>query len=117
MPAASNILIVGGGIAGMTLAIALRPAGRPREGVELTQDWTVPGVGISLQGATLRALGTLGLLAPCIKQGFGYSHFIACDGQGNITGKVDLPQLCGPDQPATIGVMRQVLHDVLKDAM
>ncbi len=117
MPAARNILIVGGGISGMTLAIALRRAGLQCEVVELTPEWTVPGVGISLQGATLRALGTLGTLDPCITQGFGYSHFIACDAQGNVTGKVDLPRLCGPDYPATIGIMRQILHDVLKDAM
>jgi 2-polyprenyl-6-methoxyphenol hydroxylase-like FAD-dependent oxidoreductase len=117
MPAARNILIVGGGIAGMTLAIALRRAAIACEVVEITPHWTVPGVGISLQGATLRALGTLGLLEPCVSQGFGYSHFLACDAQGNVTGTVDLPRLNGPDSPATIGIMRQILHDVLKDAM
>ena len=117
MAAARNILIVGGGISGMTLAIALRRADIRCEVVELTPEWTVPGVGISLQGATLRALGTLGLLQPCIRQGFGYSHFIACDAQGNVTGKVELPKLNGPDCPATMGIMRQILHDVLKDGM
>jgi len=117
MTAVRNILIVGGGISGMTLAIALRRFGIRCEVVEITREWSVPGVGISLQGAPLRALGTLGLLEPCIRQGFGYSHFIACDAHGNVTGKVDLPQLNGPDSPATVGIMRQILHDVLKDAM
>ena len=82
MPAVRKILIVGGGIAGMTLAIALRQSDMQCEVIELTPEWTVPGVGISLQGATLRALGTLGLLEACVSQGFGYSHFIACDAQG-----------------------------------
>lgn len=117
MPAVEKILIVGGGIAGMTLAIALRQSGMRCDVVELTREWTVPGVGISLQGATLRALGTLGLLDACVSRGFGYSHFIACDAHGNVTGKVDLPRLNGPDRPATIGIMRQILHDVLKAAM
>lgn len=117
MAAVEKILIVGGGIAGMTLAIALRQAGMQCDVVELTPEWTVPGVGISLQGATLRALGTLGLLDACVTQGFGYSHFIACDAHGNVTGKVDLPRLNGPDRPATIGIMRQILHDLLKGAM
>lgn len=117
MPAVDKILIVGGGIAGMTLAIALRQSGMQCDVVELTREWTVPGVGISLQGATLRALGTLGLLDACVSQGFGYSHFIACDAHGNVTGKVDLPRLNGPDRPATIGIMRQILHDVLKASM
>jgi 2-polyprenyl-6-methoxyphenol hydroxylase-like FAD-dependent oxidoreductase len=117
MPAVRNVLIVGGGISGMTLAIALKRANIGCELIELTEDWTVPGVGISLQGATLRALGTLGLLDACIARGFGYSHFVACDAQGNVTGKVEMPRLNGPDCPATIGVMRQHLHDVLKSAM
>ena len=79
MPAVHNILIVGGGISGMTLAIALRRAGLRCELVELTHDWTVPGVGIALQGTALRALRSVGLLDECVRRGFGYSHFIACD--------------------------------------
>jgi 2-polyprenyl-6-methoxyphenol hydroxylase-like FAD-dependent oxidoreductase len=117
MPAARNILIVGGGISGMTLAIALRRAGLDCELVEITRDWTVPGVGIALQGAALRALRSVGLLDECVERGFGYSHFIACDAQGNVTGRVDMPLLNGPDYPATIGIMRQELHNVLKQAM
>jgi 2-polyprenyl-6-methoxyphenol hydroxylase-like FAD-dependent oxidoreductase len=117
MSAAKNILIVGGGLSGMTLAIALRRAGMRCELVEITRAWTVPGVGIALQGATLRALGSVGLLDECVRRGFGYSHFIACDAQGNVTGRIDMPLLNGPDYPATIGIMRQELHDLLKRAM
>jgi 2-polyprenyl-6-methoxyphenol hydroxylase-like FAD-dependent oxidoreductase len=117
MPAATNVLIVGGGISGMTLAIALRRAGIGCELVEITRDWTVPGVGIALQGAALRALRSVGLLDECVRRGFGYSHFIACDAQGNVTGRIDMPLLNGPDYPATIGIMRQELHNLLKEAM
>jgi 2-polyprenyl-6-methoxyphenol hydroxylase-like FAD-dependent oxidoreductase len=46
-----------------------------------------------------------------------YSHFIACDAVGNVTGKIDMPLLNGPNYPATIGIMRQELHNLLKDAM
>jgi 2-polyprenyl-6-methoxyphenol hydroxylase-like FAD-dependent oxidoreductase len=117
MAAAKNILIVGGGISGMTLAIALRRAGLDCELAEITRDWTVPGVGIALQGAALRALRSVGLLDECVRRGFGYSHFIACDAVGNVTGRIDMPLLNGPDYPATIGIMRQELHNILKDAM
>ncbi len=77
----------------------------------------MPGVGIALQGAALRALRSVGLLDECVRRGFGYSHFIACDAQGNVTGRVDMPLLNGPDYPATIGIMRQELHNLLKEAM
>src|SRR5215471_18348037 len=46
-------------------------------------------------------------------RGFGYSYFKACDAMGNVTGSVDLPRLLGPDYPATIGVLRQSVHEVL----
>lgn len=112
-----NVLIVGGGIAGMTLAIALKRAGIASEVVEINPQWTTGGLGIGLGGPALRALRMIGLMERCIAKGFGYSHFSACDANGNVTGTVQMPSLNGPDHPATIGIMRQALHDVLKEAM
>jgi len=117
MPAIGNILIVGGGIAGMTLAIASQRNGLRAEIVELSTDWSVLGVGISLQGPALRALRMVGVLDACIGQGFGYSHFKACNAQGEVTGTVELPRLNGPDYPAAIGIMREAVHSVLQTAV
>jgi 2-polyprenyl-6-methoxyphenol hydroxylase-like FAD-dependent oxidoreductase len=117
MPAASSVLIVGGGIAGLTLAVGLKRAGIHAEIIEQSSDWMVTGMGISLQGPALRALGAIGLRDQCISLGFGYSYFKACDADGNVTGRVSLPQLNGPNCPATIGIMRQSLHFVLKQAV
>ena len=115
--AAVNVLIVGGGIAGMTLAIALERSGLRAEIVELNRDWSVLGVGISLQGPALRALRMVGVLDACIGHGFGYSHFKACNAAGEVTGTVQLPRLNGPDYPAAIGIMRQAVHSVLQAAV
>lgn len=117
MSAVNNVLIVGGGIAGMTLAIALRRSGIGCEIVEISPQWAVLGVGISLQGPALRALAMVGVLDPCIEKGFGYSFFKACNADGQVTGTVQLPRLNGPDRPATIGIMRQAVHTVLQDAV
>ena len=117
MTAADSVLIVGGGIAGMTLAVGLSDAGIRAEIVEANPDWTVLGVGISMQGHALRALKALGLLDAVVAEGFGYSFFKACDAAGNVTGTVDLPRLAGPGYPATMGIMRQALHDALKEAV
>ena len=57
-----RVLIVGGGIAGMALAIGLRRAGIAAEIVEIDKDWRVYGAGITITGPTLRALDRLGLL-------------------------------------------------------
>jgi len=113
MPAAGNVLIVGAGMAGMTLGVALKRAGIACEIVEIRPALTEPGTGISLQGPALRALKSAGVLEPCIARGFGYSHFKTCDAAGNVTGTVELPRLVGADYPATVGIMRHVVHEVL----
>jgi len=117
MPGLDKILIVGGGIAGMTLATALGRAGLRSEIVEINPQWTVLGVGISLQGPALRAFRMIGLLDQCMQIGFGYSHFKACDAEGNVTATVQMPRLNGPQYPAAMGVMRQALHLVLRQTL
>ncbi|HEX5509525.1 MAG TPA: FAD-dependent monooxygenase [Pseudolabrys sp.] len=111
--AAEHVLIVGAGMCGMSLGVALARAGIRCEIIEIRPQLTEPGTGISLQGPALRALQSVGVLEQCISRGFGYSHFKACDAHGNVTGTVDLPRLLGPDYPATIGVLRQSVHEVL----
>jgi 2-polyprenyl-6-methoxyphenol hydroxylase-like FAD-dependent oxidoreductase len=117
LPATGTVLVVGGGIAGMALAIALKRAGIGCEVVEINPQWTVAGLGIGLGGPALRALKMIGLIDQCVARGFGYSHFNAADAQGNIIGTVQMPRLNGPDYPATIGIMRHHLHIVLQQGM
>jgi NADPH-dependent 2,4-dienoyl-CoA reductase/sulfur reductase-like enzyme len=55
-----KVLIVGGGIAGLKLAIGLKRAGIQGEIVEISTDWTVSGLGLSLQGpAEIHRSGSL----------------------------------------------------------
>src|SRR5579871_1653777 len=82
MSRAEKVLIVGGGIGGMTLGTALHRAGIAAEIVELSPDWAVIGYGISVQGATLRALKTIGVLDQCVRAGFGYSKLFVCKADG-----------------------------------
>ncbi|MEO6340560.1 MAG: FAD-dependent oxidoreductase, partial [Caulobacteraceae bacterium] len=50
-----NVLVVGGGIAGMTAAISLRRIGHVVDLVDLDPQWRVYGAGISITGMSLRA--------------------------------------------------------------
>jgi len=117
MTSVQQVLIVGAGMAGMTLGVALKRSGISCEIAEIRPALAEPGTGISLQGPALRALQNVGVVDGCIARGFGYSHFKTCDAAGNVTGTVELPKLLGPDYPATIGVLRQSVHEVLADEL
>jgi 2-polyprenyl-6-methoxyphenol hydroxylase-like FAD-dependent oxidoreductase len=112
-----KVLVVGGGIAGMTAATALRRVGIDAEIVERSPDWSVYGIGISIQGATLRALQVIGVLDEVVAAGYPYSRLVACDLQGRVTGTIDLPPLLGPGYPECVGIMRPVLQRILKGAL
>jgi 2-polyprenyl-6-methoxyphenol hydroxylase-like FAD-dependent oxidoreductase len=111
MPAIQRVLVVGAGMAGMTLGLALKRCSIACEIVEIRAALTEPGTGITLQGPALRALQTVDALEGCIRRGFAQSFFKTCDAQGDVTGTVELPRR--PQYPATIGIMRQAVHEVL----
>lgn len=110
MPVVSRALIVGGGPAGLTAAIALARAGTSAEIVEIDREWSPEGVGLLLQTAPLRALDRLGLLEECRASGFVHPVIRFCDAQGNVL--YDNPS----GEPAPVGISRRALHTVLAGA-
>jgi 2-polyprenyl-6-methoxyphenol hydroxylase-like FAD-dependent oxidoreductase len=111
-----KLLIVGGGIAGMSLAVALRDSGITTEIVELNPDWTALGMGIALTAPTLRALHTLGLLEPCIEAGWSVTRVGRIDPTtGEVTYVGEAPKLAGLEYPASLGIMRPAFHRIMAD--
>jgi 2-polyprenyl-6-methoxyphenol hydroxylase-like FAD-dependent oxidoreductase len=108
-----NVLVVGGGIAGLTLAVALRRRGIDVNVVELAPQWNVLGVGISLTGPTLRALKSIGLIDECVGVAFGFDRIVFADAAGKQFGELNMPRLSGPEYPATVAIARSALHNVL----
>ncbi len=115
MTTVRNVLIVGGGIAGMSLAIRLQKQGIQTEIVEKKTDWTVLGVGLILQGPAVRALKEIGILERCLQEGFGSSQLHIGGPGGQVFARFPQPQLAGPEYPATIGILRPALHTILAD--
>ena len=62
-----SALIVGGGIGGLTSAIALGQRGFKTEVIEKDPDWSVYGVGIIQQSNVVRAVAELGIIDGKIK--------------------------------------------------
>lgn len=110
-----SILVIGGGIGGLTAAIALRQCGFTVHILEKDPAWSVYGVGIIQQGNVLRAAEHLGILDRYIDAGAGFDAVEVYLPDGTKAASVPSPRLL-PDHPASIGVSRRALQKVLGDA-
>lgn len=114
--AALRIIVIGGGIAGLTAATALRARGHAVEVLERQGEWPAVGWGLTLNGPALRALRSLGLDARCAEVGFPIDAINNCDVRGNVFHVVEPPSLLGPGQPVMVGIGRPALSRVLREA-
>lgn len=109
-----TILIIGGGIGGLTSAIALRRKGFDVTVIERNSDWSVYGVGIIQQSNVLRAMDHLGLLEEYVAAGAGFDTVEVFAPDGTKVARVPSPRLV-EGYPANLGVGRPALHKVLGD--
>lgn len=113
--AANRVLIVGGGLAGVSAAIALQRAGIDVEIVEREPVWGALGTGITLMGPAMRALKELGVLEQCLAEGDGGSEMCLFSAEGELLHTLEIPGLLGQEWPAVGGMMRPTLHRILAE--
>jgi 2-polyprenyl-6-methoxyphenol hydroxylase-like FAD-dependent oxidoreductase len=109
-----RILVVGGGIGGLSAAIGLRQAGFAVDVVEKNPAWDVYGVGIIQPGNALRALNELGLAKEAVAQGhpmLGDATWLG-DGQTKLA-ENDWPPLVEGLPPGN-GITRPRLHRIFQ---
>ncbi len=111
-----RILIIGGGIGGMSAAIALKRQGFDPEIVEINRDWKVYHVGIVVQGNFLRAMASLGIADQAVAAGFVYKGLRLCNPPGKILAEIPGAALAA-GLPSDLGLTRPALHRVLTDAV
>jgi FAD-dependent urate hydroxylase len=110
---AKRVLIVGGGIAGLSLDLALR--GGPWD-VELAERGTLdggPGAGLVVQPNAMRVLRELGVADAVAKAGTVVRRFQYRDQSGVLLCDIDLCDLWGDVGPF-IGITRTGLHAALR---
>src|SRR5438552_1590142 len=107
-----RILIVGGGIAGLTLATALHQQGFRAELVERSTTWHATGAGIAVQPNGIRVLRALGMGTAIEHVGTVIRHWNFCDQQGEVLCETDLEGLWRDVGPF-IGITRTKLQHVL----
>lgn len=110
-----SVLVIGGGIGGLTAAIALRQRGFTVHIIEKDPAWSVYGVGIIQQGNVLRAVDQLGILDRYIGAGVGFDAVEVYLPNGAKVARVPSPRLLA-DRPANVGVSRRAMQKVLGDA-
>lgn len=115
MAIVDKVLIVGGGMAGMSCAIQMRKAGIDVDLIEIDPSWRIYGAGITITGPTLRALQTVGVLDEVVAQGATWNGVKVHDKSGRLLESVTFPPLA-EGLPTTGGVMRPALHRILSAA-
>jgi 2-polyprenyl-6-methoxyphenol hydroxylase-like FAD-dependent oxidoreductase len=112
MATVERILIVGGGIAGLTLGAALRQRDFSAELIERSASWEAIGAGIAVQPNGMRALSALGLASLVERAGTVLRRWGFCDQQGEVLCETDLEALWKDVGPC-IGIERPKLQQAL----
>jgi len=112
MAEVETILIVGGGIAGLTLGRALYRQGVTVHLVERSTVWRAEGGGIAVQANGMRMLRRLGLDTAVERAGAHLRRWCFCDEAGEILSESDLDALWGDVGPS-IGIERSRLQQAL----
>ena len=116
MVTVASALVVGGGPAGLSAAIALRQADVDRvQVVELTDGNGPIGSELSIAGPMLRALDALGAADRCAADGVGIEQATFRNVAGEVTHTIPFPPPHRQGLPPTVGITRPRLHAILTE--
>jgi 2-polyprenyl-6-methoxyphenol hydroxylase-like FAD-dependent oxidoreductase len=111
----SSVLVVGGGITGSVLSLALAQRGVQVDLVEIREDWSGVGHGITVQGNALAALAKVGVLDAVLARGVPFETLRMRRADGTLIAELPTPRTGGAALPATMGALRSDIQDVLGD--
>lgn len=112
-----KVLVVGGGIGGLAVAVGLKRKGIEVQIAEKAERSTVYHVGIIVQGNFLHALGLLGLAEKAIEAGFPYDGFHNYDVNNDFLFSQPPIYMGDGGFPAFLGLTRPALHELQLNAV
>lgn len=116
MAAIRKALVVGGGIGGLTAAVALRRAGIEVDLVEIKNTWSVYGVGIIQPNNVMRALDRVGLAQACVDSGGAYPGWRIYSETNALVFEAPASNRSAPAFPPYNGITRPLLQSILQEA-
>jgi 2-polyprenyl-6-methoxyphenol hydroxylase-like FAD-dependent oxidoreductase len=108
-----RVLVVGGGVSGSVLSLALAQRGVTVVLVEIRREWTGIGHGITIQGNALKAFREVGILDEQLPQGVPFANFRIKAVDGSVITEMPTPHTGGDDLPSTMGALRSDLSEIL----
>lgn len=112
-----NVLVIGGGISGLTAGAAMAQHGIDVDLIEIKEKLgDLGGVGLSIMGNASVALATIGVADACVKAGMPADNFTVRTASGEIVANPPWPPLGKPAWPAQIGISRAEFHRILADS-
>jgi 2-polyprenyl-6-methoxyphenol hydroxylase-like FAD-dependent oxidoreductase len=115
--AIKSAVVVGAGTVGCAVALLLRRRGVDVSVVEARPDLGTLGSGMLLHGNALRVLREAGVMDQVLASGSEIGMIAIATPPGDIVAEQPDLRSGGPDLPATVGIARPRLHEILTDAM
>ena len=113
-----RVLVIGAGTSGTAVTILLRRAALAVDLIEATPDGNAAaGSGITLQGNALRVLRELGVWDQVSREGYAFGEVGITTADGTTLHVQKDIRTGGPDLPATLGMQRPRLQQILLDAV
>ncbi|MEU5047825.1 FAD-dependent oxidoreductase [Streptomyces griseorubiginosus] len=113
-----RVLVIGGGASGNAVTVLLRRAGITVDLIEAKPDWNATtGSGITLQGNALRVLRELGVWEQVRASGFAFGTLGITTPDGTVLHVAEDIKTGGDDLPATLGMQRPQLQQILIGAV
>ncbi|HYU86593.1 MAG TPA: FAD-dependent monooxygenase [Kribbellaceae bacterium] len=110
---AQRVLVVGGGITGSVLSLALARKGVHVVLAEIRDEWSGVGHGITLQGNALKAFHAVGVFDEIAEEGYGFDKLRMFSADGHQIMEIPTPPMGGSEVPPTMGALRSHVADVL----
>ena len=109
----ANALVIGGGVGGMSAALALARRGVEVELADADPQWRAYGAGISVTGLSLRAFDDLGILDEVRERGFVGAGIRLRAADGSLIMETPPVPADAPTVARSGGIMRPVLHEIM----